>query len=118
MPVPRVVTELPKAALALICACLSACGRTAQPARHDWQVAYDTIGDTLVVRTFAGSVWGDTADLVADLSIGQFEGPDEYMFGQVRSLAVAPDGAIYLFDSHAKELRKYGPDGAYLGTFG
>jgi len=104
--------------LALAAALLAACSGTSGPAAHEWYAVYDTIGDTIVVRTESGSVWGDTADLVADLTVGRFEGPDEYMFGQVRSLAVAPDGAIYLYDSHAKELRKYGPDGIYLGTFG
>jgi hypothetical protein len=107
-----------KAPLVLAGAVLAACSGTSGPAAHEWQAVYDTIGDTIVVRTESGSVWGDTAELVADLTIGQFEGPDEYMFGRVRSLAVSADGAIYLFDSHAKELRKYGPDGVYLGKLG
>ncbi|UCC82146.1 MAG: hypothetical protein JSW46_14295 [Gemmatimonadota bacterium] len=104
--------------LALASVLLVACSGANEPAAGEWQAVYDTIGDTVVVRTERGSVWGDTARLVADLTIGQFEGPDEYMFGRVRSLAVAADGAIYTFDSHATELRKYGPDGTYLGTFG
>lgn len=96
---------------------LIACGgdnRTASTLR----VAHDTIGDTLVVRTEAGSVWEMPRRLVADLTIGQFEGPDEYIFGHIRSLAVAPDGSIYVFDSQAKELREYAPDGTYVGTLG
>jgi hypothetical protein len=109
------ITRLP---LALAAALLTACGGDSGPAAHEWQAAYDTIGDTIVVRTESGSVWGDTARLVADLTIGQFEGPDEYMFGSLQSLAVAADGSIYTFDRHATELRKYGPDGVYLGTFG
>jgi hypothetical protein len=104
--------------LALAAALLTACGGDSGPAAHEWQAAYDTIGDTIVVRTESGSVWGDTARLVADLTIGQFEGPDEYMFGSLQSLAVAGDGSIYAFDRHATELRKYGPDGTYRGTFG
>ncbi|NIN73220.1 MAG: hypothetical protein GTO46_15110 [Gemmatimonadetes bacterium] len=108
------LARIPLALAALLVACSGASG----PAVHEWQAAYDTIGDTIVVRTESGSVWGDTAGLVTDLTIGRFEGPDEYMFGQVRSLAVAADGSIYAFDSHAMELRKYGPDGTYLGTFG
>ncbi len=70
------------------------------------------------MRTVSGSVWGGTAELVADVTIGVFEGPDEYMFGNIRSLAVAPDGCIYVFDRHAQELRKYGPDGSYVTKFG
>jgi hypothetical protein len=104
--------------LATIVFAFSACGGSEQPRSPTWQAEYDTIGDTVVVRTVAGSVWGDTAELVTDVTIGEFEGRDEYMFGRVRSLAVGPDGSIYVFDSHAMELRKYAPDGTYAATFG
>ncbi len=97
---------------------LVACGGAERSGGQEWQAVRDTVGDTVVIRTVAGSVWGDTAELVADVTIGQFEGPDEYMFGNIRSLAAAPDGSIYLFDSHVPALRKYAPDGAYLATFG
>jgi hypothetical protein len=107
-----------KAPLVLAATLLAACSGASGPTAHEWQAAYDTIGDTIVVRTESGSVWGDTADLVADLTIGQFEGPDEYIFGSLSSLAVAQDGSIYTFDRQAMELRKYGPDGTYLRTFG
>lgn len=96
---------------------LVACGAE-RSGGQEWQAVQDTTGDTIVIRTVAGSVWSDTAQLVADVTIGQFEGPDEYMFGSIRSLAVAPDGSIYLFDSHVPALRKYAPDGTYLRTFG
>jgi hypothetical protein len=97
---------------------LAACSGSDAPPAAEWHAVYDTIGDTLVVRTVSGSVWGDTAELVPDVTIGSFEGADEYMFGRVRSLAAAPDGSIYAYDSHAKELRKYAPDGTYVATFG
>ncbi|MGD8700181.1 MAG: hypothetical protein PVJ43_12875 [Gemmatimonadales bacterium] len=97
---------------------LAACGGPDATSRNDWQVVHDTIGDTIVVRTVSGSIWGDTADLVPEVRIGVFEGPDEYMFGNIRSLAVAPDGCIYVYDSHARQLRKYAPDGTYTATFG
>ncbi|UCC82145.1 MAG: hypothetical protein JSW46_14290 [Gemmatimonadota bacterium] len=105
--------------IAALTAVLAACaGGSGSPKAHEWRASYDTIGDTLVVRTESGSVWGDTAMLVADLTIGQFEGPDEYLFGRVRSLAVASDGSIYTYDEHVKELRKYAADGTYVATFG
>lgn len=102
----------------LLVAALVACSGSDRSAGGTWQAVYDTIGDTLVVRTVSGSVWGDTAELVADLRIGQQEGPDEYTFGNILSLAVAPDGGIYAYDSHAKELRSYSADGTYLGKIG
>lgn len=106
------------AVLSTLVLALAGCGDSERTLATAWQAEYDTIGDTVVVRTVAGSVWGDTAELVEDLKIGEFEGRDEYMFGRLRSLAVAPDGSIYIFDSHAMELRKYAPDGTYVMTFG
>lgn len=100
------------------CVVLAACGGSDGPAAHQWQATYDTIGDTVIVRTEVGSVWGDTAVLVADLTIGTMEGADEYMLGSIRSLAVAPDGTIYAFDRHVPALRAYAPDGTYKATFG
>lgn len=81
-------------------------------------VERDTIGDTVVVRTIAGSVWGDSARLVEELRIGELDGPDEYIFGQVRELAVGPQGTIYVYDGAVKALRAYDSTGRYLRTIG
>lgn len=59
------------------------------------QAVIDTVGDTVAVRTIAGSVWGDTAYLEAEVSIGMIEGPDEYLIGDPRSIAVGAGGEIY-----------------------
>ena len=115
---PRPVPLFPILLPVTLVLAIAACGGSEQPRAAAWQAEYDTIGDTVVVRTVTGSVWGDTAELVADVTIGEFEGRDEYMFGRIRSLAAAPDGSIYVFDSHAMELRKYAPDGTYIATFG
>ncbi len=83
-----------------------------------WRAEYDSIGDTLVVRTLAGSVWRDTARLVPEVSIGMLTGPDEYIFGQIVSLARAEDGTIYVMDRQVPALRAYNPDGSYQMTLG
>jgi hypothetical protein len=57
-------------------------------------------------------------ELVPAVTIGVLEGPDHYMLGEINSLAVSPQGAIYVFDSHAPALRKYSADGEYLYTLG
>jgi len=56
-------------------------------------VERDTVGDTVVVRTLAGSVRGEPYTLEPEIRIGVFEGEDAYMFGRVVSLAVAPTGS-------------------------
>jgi hypothetical protein len=102
----------------LLTAALVACAEHGSQTAPEWEASYDTIADTVIVQTLGGSVWGDTAELVANLTIGELEGSDEQMFGQIESLAVAPDGAIYIFDSLVPALRKYARDGTYLNTFG
>lgn len=94
---------------------VAACGGDRTPRV---QVERDTIGDTIIVRTVAGSEWGAAATLEPDVRIGVFEGEDHYMFGQVRSLAVGPDGSIYAMDTQVPALRKYALDGTYIATFG
>jgi hypothetical protein len=101
---------------------LMAAGVTCSPAGGDsaarWQATVDTLGDTIVVRTLAGSEWPDTATLVPELSIGVLDGAEEEMFGDVRAVAVAPDGEIFVLDRHVAAIRRFGPDGTYLGSIG
>ena len=106
-------------AFTLLLGAVYACGTGSQSqlgAR--WEAVYDTIGDTVVVRTVAGSLWGGTATLVPEVTIGVLDGPEEYMFGGIVSLAMGPDGTIYVMDQQAPALRVYNADGSYLATFG
>jgi hypothetical protein len=111
VPMARCPAQAALAALAF----LAACGEGAPDA--GLRVAVDTVGDTVTVRTLAGSVWDSARVLVEDLSIGVEEGAPEEMFGQIRALAVAPDGAIYVMDPEPA-LRKFDRDGRYVATFG
>lgn len=104
--------------LAVAATALGCSGESSSERARGWQAVRDSVGDTLVVRTVSGSVWGDTARLVPEVSIGMLEGPPEYTFGQVYSLAVGPDGTIYVVDRHVPALRVYEPDGTYRTTFG
>jgi hypothetical protein len=83
-----------------------------------WVAEHDTIGDTVVVRTVSGSVWGDTAELVPEVAIGMLDGPEEYMLGSISSLAIGADGTIYAMDRQVPALRVYNADGTYRTTFG
>jgi hypothetical protein len=95
-----------------------ACTRAGGSGGSRWEATVDTLGDTVVVRTLAGSEWPDTAVLVPELSIGVLDGAEEEMFGDVRAIAVAPTGEIYVLDRHIPTVRRFGPDGAYLGSIG
>lgn len=95
---------------------LGACGSGSPAAGPSVQV--ETIGDTTIVRTLSGSVWVDEATLVPEISIGELEGPEEYLFGRIGSLAVDEDHNVYVFDTQAFEVRVFDATGTYLETLG
>lgn len=77
-----------------------------------------TIGDTTIVRTVSGSVWGDTARLVEEVRIGALEGPEELTFGRVGQLAPATNGAIDIFDAQAIAIRRFDSAGTFVKKIG
>ena len=81
-------------------------------------VAVETIGDTTVVRTLSGSVWGAEASLVPEVSIGELEGPDEYLFGRIGSMAVDEARNVYVFDQQSQQVRVFDAEGAYVASLG
>lgn len=93
-----------------------ACSVGVAPAGPNVEV--ETIGDTTIVRTLSGSVWGAEARLVPEVSIGELEGPDEYLFGRIGSLAVDEDRNVYVFDTQAFGVRVFDAAGAYIETLG
>ncbi|MDE2764216.1 MAG: 6-bladed beta-propeller [Gemmatimonadota bacterium] len=95
---------------------VAACGSDAPPAGP--RVEIDTIGDTTIVRTLSGSVWAAEARLVSEVSIGELDGPDEYLFGRIGSLAVDRDRNVYVFDRQSQHVRVFDPAGAYVATLG
>lgn len=105
---------LPRTALFLLI--LAACGGDGSPG--ELRVERDSVGDTVVVRTLAGSEWGAPGRLEPEVTIGEFDGEDHYMFGQVSAIAVGPDGAMYAMDTQVPALRKYDAQGNYVATFG
>jgi len=77
-----------------------------------------TVGDTTIVRTVSGSVWGDTARLVEEVRIGALDGPEETTFGSVDQVVPRRDGGVDVFDSQAFALRRYDSTGAFVKQIG
>lgn len=103
-------------AAASLALALAGCGLGEDP-RHA-RVEVDTVGDTVVVRNHAGSVWGETVTLLEEASIGVLEGAEEYIIGRIGGVAITPEGTVLLVDEQAKALREYEADGSYLRTIG
>ena len=99
-------------------ALLAACGTDAVPPDATPNTVVETIGDTTVVRTLSGSVWGTEATLVPEITIGRLDGPEEYLFGSIRSIAVGDDGTVYILDLQAQHVRVFDSLGVYMETLG
>ena len=82
------------------------------------QIVTETRGNTTVVRTLSGSVWGADATLVPELAIGEMEGPDELLFGRIASIAVDDEGRIHVLDGQTLNVRVFDPAGEYIETLG
>lgn len=81
-------------------------------------VERSTVGDTTVVRTVAGSRWGDSIRVVEELRVGVLEGAAELQFGRIEDFAAQPDGGFVIYEGTAPALRQFGPDGRYIRTLG
>ncbi len=86
----------------------------------DGSAAVEAVRDTLpdgVERVRYGPLPPEEPQsLFPDLSIGVLEGDPNFVFGDVRGIEVGTDGAIYVLDFQAAELRAFEPDGSFRRT--
>lgn len=97
---------------------VAACDTMNPDSSETVQVERSIDGDTSVVRTLSGSVWGDSVTLQPELTIGELDGAPEYTFGRISSLAVDESGRIYAVDRQVPALRIYDSDGNHVETWG
>ena len=97
---------------------LVACGTDTGSSPTGPDTVGETIGDTTVVRTLSGSVWDGEATLIPEVSIGELDGPEEYLFGWIWSIAVDDDRNVHVFDEQAQHVRVFDSTGVYVETFG
>ena len=112
-PIRRIAVPLAVASLPLACGPISDSQNTTETV-----VETETIGDTTVVRTVSGSVWGGEATLVPEVSIGELDGPEEYLFGSVSAIAVDDDHNVYVLDRQPRHVRAFDSEGTYVKTLG
>jgi len=82
-----------------------------------WQGSISSAGNVTTIVNEAGSVWGGTASIVEEASIGVDTGADEYMLGNIVGIA-ASDDRIYLIDRSVPIVRVYDHDGRYMMNIG
>ena len=112
-PIRGITVPLAVASLPLACGPISDSRNTTETV-----VETETIGDTTVVRTVSGSVWGGDATLVPEVSIGELDGPEEYLFGSVSSITVDDKHNVYVLDGQARHVRVFDSAGTFVKTLG
>jgi hypothetical protein len=105
------------ATIAVITGC-SSDGTRESSVAGPWTSARDQRGDTTIVRTVSGSVWGDTMVLVPEMSVGERDGAPATIFGRVTALDVDSNGRIYIVDGSVREVRIFAATGEHVRTFG
>jgi len=99
----------------------AACGPAAEAPSSgpgsEWQGTIETAGDVTTVVSQSGSVWGGTARLVEELSIGVQAGEPEYMLGVAATIWDDGD-RIYYPDVSVPAVRVYDGSGVWLGDVG
>ena len=110
---------MPKTAtITLTVAALAACGPETDSVGNLPETVVETRGDTTIVRTLSGSVWEAEATLVPELSIGEVDGAEEYLFGQIALFAVDDNLSLYVLDRQAQHVRVFDSAGTYVETLG
>jgi len=87
------------------------------PLGGEWRGTFTTEGNVTTVVNESGSVWGGTAKLVEEASIGVDRGEDPYMFGEVSGVFVS-DTHIYVVDRQTPRVRMYSLAGEYVRDIG
>lgn len=104
--------------LALVVVSLACASESERPDdSKEWVRSITREGNVTTVVDESGSVWGGTARLVEDLSIGVETGEDAYVFGAISGVA-ADESRIYVLDSQVPALRVYDHQGVHVLDIG
>ena len=95
------------------------CGGAVEPAGTDgtWVGTITTEGNVTTVVNESGSVWGGTATLVEEASIGVTAGEQPYMLADIASI-VASEERIFLLETNPPVVRVYDMDGRHVRDIG
>ena len=112
-------TPLRMLLVALVVVSGTACGASTptDTTGSEWVGSITTDGEVTTVTNESGSVWGGTATLVEEASIGVEIGADPYMLAAVSSVA-ASDDRIFVLETRPPVVRVYDFDGRHLMDIG
>jgi len=94
---------------------LVSCGKP----KTEWRGTIEEENGVTVVNNPKEPMYGeDIFSLEEDLSIGETEGREEYMFSEIGAIAVDDEGRIYISDRKETHIKVFDKDGVYSITIG
>jgi hypothetical protein len=94
---------------------LVSCGKQ----HSEWRGTIEETNGVAIVKNPKEPIYGENIfSLEEELSIGEVEGREEYMFTGIRSMVVDDAGRIYVLDRREPHLRVFDQNGAYIRTIG
>jgi hypothetical protein len=112
MKLSQILVSIFGISIQILCA---GCGQSGS----EWAGSISRDAGVVVVKNPIEPKYGsEVFSLEEELSIGESEGSDEYMFQDVTGITVNGDGDIYVLDSEAKHVKVFDRHGQYLRTFG
>lgn len=90
-----------------------------QKQKAEWKGIIEEVEGVTIVKNPKDPIYGkEIFSLEEELSIGEAEGQDEYMFSEIGTLAVGDEEGIFVSDRKETHIKVFDKDGAYLMTTG
>jgi len=87
--------------------------------KSQWKGSIEEVDGVTIVKNPKEPMYGeDVFSMGEDLVIGEAEGKEEYMFSQVRDIAVDTAGNIYVLDNKESNVKKFSSNGKFLKSIG
>ena len=85
----------------------------------EWTGTIEEVDGVTIVKNSKAPLYSENIlRLEEELSIGEAEGRDEYVFSRVRDVEVDETGRIYALDSKEANVKVFDWDGNYIRTIG
>jgi len=90
-----------------------------QKQEAEWKGTIEEADGVTVIKNPKEPMYGqDIFSLEEELSIGEAEGREEYMFSPIRSIAVDEEDRIYVLETRGALVKAFDRNGEYLRTIG
>jgi hypothetical protein len=79
---------------------------------------WSAVAGALLLTSFHAVEAQETRRIEYDVQVGETDGADAYVFGNVAAIAVSPSGDLLVLDNMSRRVQAYGRDGKHVRTIG